>query len=96
MASCIASGAYAAWQYRKDSFLRDTASRVYAELFGAVPKIEAIHAGLECGLFAGKIGDLDCISMGPDIFDIHSPLERLSVASTARTFAFVQKLLCAL
>ena len=95
-ASCIASGAYPAWQYRKDSFLRDTASRAYAELFGAAPKIEAIHAGLECGLFAGKIGDLDCISMGPDIFDIHSPLERLSVASTARTFTFVQKLLRAL
>ena len=95
-ASASASGAYPAWQYRKDSPLRETAARVWQDQFGVLPKIEAIHAGLECGVFAGKIDGLDCISMGPDILDIHSPLERLSVASTARTFAFVQSLLHAL
>ena len=95
-ALAVSSGAYPAWQYRKQSPLRETAARIYADMFARLPAIEGIHAGLECGIFAGKIQDLDCISMGPDIFDIHSPLERLSVASTARTFSFVQNLLRAL
>ncbi len=84
---------YPAWQYRADSPLREAASKAYADLYGAKPDIQAIHAGLECGLFSGKIPELDCISMGPDIFDIHSPKERLSVASTARTYALVRKIL---
>ena len=92
-ASAAASGAYPAWQYRTISPLRERAVEVYTALFSSVPKIEAIHAGLECGIFSGKIDGLDCISIGPDIFDIHSPLERLSVASTARMFSFVQTLL---
>ena len=84
---------YPAWQYRADSPLRDTAVRISTELFGKKPQITAIHAGLECGLFAGKIDGLDCISLGPDILNIHSPQERLSVASTARTYALVRRIL---
>lgn len=91
--SCELHGAYPAWQYRKDSALRDTAARAYEARFGRQPKIEGIHAGLECGLFCGKIPDLDCISLGPDIFDIHSTKERLSVSSAARTYALLRDIL---
>jgi dipeptidase D len=92
-AACETTGAYPAWQYRKDSPLRDAAVRAFEARFGSAPKIEGIHAGLECGLFSGKIPGLDCISMGPDIFDIHSPKERLSVSSTARTYALLWDIL---
>lgn len=86
-------GVYPAWQYRKDSPLRDAAVRAYEARFGRTPKIEGIHAGLECGLFCGKIPDLDCISMGPEILDIHSPKERMSVSSAARTYALLRDIL---
>ena len=86
-------GIYPAWQYRKDSPLRDAAVRAFEARFGTTPKIEGIHAGLECGLFCGKIPDLDCISLGPDIFDIHSPKERLSVSSAARIYALLRDIL---
>ncbi len=82
-------GKYPAWQYRRDSPLRDAAVQAYESLFGKKPKIEGIHAGLECGLFCGKLPDLDCISLGPDIFDIHSPKERMRIASAARTYALL-------
>lgn len=87
---------YPAWQYRKDSPLRETAARVYRAHSGRAPQIQAIHAGLECGIFCGKIPNLDCISLGPDITDIHSPQERLNVASAARTYALVTDILRAL
>lgn len=87
------SGDYPAWEYRKNSVLRDTCVMVYRELYGAEPKISAIHAGLECGIFCGKRPELDCISFGPDILDIHTPDERLDIAGTARVFRFLIKLL---
>ncbi len=85
--------AYPGWTYRKDSPLRDAMLRIYEECCGAPPVVCAIHAGLECGLFLEKMPELDCISMGPDIFDIHSTRERLSISSTQRVFACLQKLL---
>ena len=92
-ATAEAGNAYPAWQYRADSPLRALAVELYTRQYGAAPAVEAIHAGLECGIFAGKIQDLDCISMGPDILDIHSPQERLSVASTERTYKLVCSIL---
>ena len=86
---CETYGKYPAWQYRKESPLRDAAISAHEARFGKTPKIEGIHAGLECGLFCGKIPELDCISIGPDLFDIHSPKERLSVSSTAHTYALL-------
>lgn len=82
-------GAYPAWEYRKDSPLRDLMVRVFEELYGHKPVVEAIHAGLECGLFSGKLPGLDCVSFGPDMQDIHTTRERLSVASTARTWKYL-------
>ena len=72
------SGDYPAWEYVNESDIRDTISDVYRELFDEEPVFEAIHAGLECGIISGKIDNLDCVSFGPDNFDIHTPNERLT------------------
>lgn len=87
------SGEYGAWEYRPDSPLRELMTAVYREQYGAEPKIETIHAGVECGLFAAKLPGLDCVSIGPDLTDIHTPRERLSVSSTARVWRFVKEVL---
>ena len=92
-ASIQISGEYPAWEYRKDSPLRERMVSVYREMFGKEPQIEAIHAGLECGILAGKIKDLDCVSIGPDMKDIHTTEERLSISSTQRVWQFVLKVL---
>lgn len=87
------SGSYPGWEYKKDSLLRDTMVEVYRRLYQKEPEIVAIHAGLECGLFSGKIEDLDCISIGPNLYAIHSPEEKLSISSTQRLYAFVLEVL---
>ena len=88
-----AGGAYPAWEYKTDSPLRDKAVESYTKLFGKPPKIEVIHAGLECGLFSAKIPELDCISFGPDILDIHTVNEKLSISSAERTYRLLLELL---
>ncbi|MBE6910078.1 MAG: aminoacyl-histidine dipeptidase [Ruminococcaceae bacterium] len=84
------TGDYPGWAYRADSPLRELMTRVFTGQYGHAPKIEAIHAGLECGLFAGKLAGLDCVSIGPDMEGVHTPGEKLHIASTQRTW----KLLC--
>ncbi|MBP3483757.1 MAG: aminoacyl-histidine dipeptidase [Oscillospiraceae bacterium] len=86
-------GAYPAWEYKNASPLRDKAVESYTKLFGKPPKIEVIHAGLECGLFSAKIPELDCISFGPDILDIHTVNEKLSISSAERTYRLLLELL---
>ncbi len=89
-------GAYPAWEYRMDSPLRDKMVAVYRELYKKDPAVIAVHAGLECGLFYERIPGLDCISLGPDIFDIHTTEEHLSISSTARVWEFLKGVLKAL
>lgn len=84
---------YPAWMYREDSRLRKIMVETYDKMYGKEPEIETIHAGLECGLLIGKKPELDCVSFGPDIFDAHSFHERLSIASTARCFEYLKKVL---
>ncbi|MBQ4365447.1 MAG: aminoacyl-histidine dipeptidase [Clostridia bacterium] len=83
-------GDYPAWEFKENSRLRDTVLRCYERQYGKPMSITAIHAGLECGIFCGKKPALDCVSMGPDIFDIHTYDERLSLSSAECTY----KLLC--
>lgn len=92
-ASTTVSGMYPAWEYRKDSPLREKMISVYETMFGKKPVIQAIHAGLECGILSEKIKDLDCVSMGPDIFDIHTTEERLSISSSKRMYEYLVELL---
>lgn len=87
------SGDYPGWEYRKESPLRELMTEVFTEQYGHAPKIEAIHAGVECGLFAGKIPGLDCVSFGPDLTDIHTFRERMHIASVGRTWALVTEVL---
>lgn len=87
------SGDYPAWEYRADSPLRRLMTDTYRELFQREPIIEAIHAGLECGIFSGKLPGLDCISFGPDNYDIHTPQERLSISSTQRVWKLIVEFL---
>lgn len=77
---------YSAWPYRPESPLRDRVAEVFYEQYGEKPRIAALHAGLECGILSGKLPELDCISLGPDLTDIHTPRERLYIASTERTW----------
>ncbi|SHJ34112.1 aminoacyl-histidine dipeptidase [Hespellia stercorisuis] len=91
--SCETSGDYPGWEYRKDSELRDTFVKVYTEMFGAAPQVQAIHAGLECGLLSDKIENLDAVSIGPDMMDVHTYTERLNIPSTKRTWDLLVKVI---
>ena len=90
------SGIYPGWAYKEDSVLRQKAVAVYEKLYGSTPQIEAIHAGLECGVLLAKKPDLDCISLGPQLYDVHTARERLSLSSAARTWEYVLELIRAL
>lgn len=85
-ADFLLKGEYPAWQYAEDSKIRSLFTNKYEELFGKKAEITAIHAGLECGFFAEKIKDVDIISLGPNMKDIHTPNERLSISSTKNTW----------
>lgn len=87
---------YPGWEYKKESRLRDTMCRVYEKKTGEKMTVSAIHAGLECGLFCEKIEGLDAVSLGPDMFDVHTPREKLSVASTERVYNYLLEVLAAL
>ena len=89
-------GDYPAWEYRKDSHLRDTMIRVYTQRYQKDPQVVAIHAGLECGLLSEKLPGLDCVSIGPNMQDIHTSREKLNIASTERTWEFLLEILKAL
>lgn len=86
-------GDYPAWEYKKDSVLRDTMVSTFKNMFGRDPEVVAIHAGLECGLLSEKLPGLDCVSIGPDMQDIHTSREKLNIASTERTWKFLLEVL---
>lgn len=86
-------GHYPAWEYREVSPLRDVMVAAYEEQMGHKPVVEAIHAGLECGLFSEKLPGLDAVSCGPQLHDCHTTRERLSISSTARTYAYLCRVL---
>lgn len=87
--SLIRTGDYPAWEYKKDSEFREDVIRIYKEMYGREPVIQAIHAGVECGILSGKLEDLDCISLGPDISGIHTTEEKLSISSTKRVWEYI-------
>ena len=87
------TGDYPAWEYKKDSHLRDVMVQIYSRMYGKESQVVAIHAGLECGLLSEKLPGLDCVSIGPDMQDIHTSRERLSIASTQRTWDFLLEVL---
>lgn len=91
--SVSCAGEYPAWEYRQNSPLRDLMIEIFREQYGSEPVIQALHAGVECGLFAGKIPDLDCVSFGPDMKDIHTPKESMDVDSVKRCWEYLLEIL---
>ena len=89
-------GEYPAWEYKEDSKLRDLMVNIYTNMFGKAPEVVAIHAGLECGLLSEKLPGLDCVSIGPQMHDIHTSREKLEIASTERTWKYLLEVLKAL
>ena len=86
-------GDYPGWEYQKESALRDLMVDVFTEQYGHEPKVEAIHAGVECGMFAGKIPGLECVSFGPQLSEIHTFREHMSISSVQRTWKLVVEVL---
>lgn len=84
---------YPAWEYKIVSPLRDIMIRTYREVYADEPLVTSIHAGLECGILAGKIEDLDMISLGPNLENVHTPEERMDVASVERTWRYLVRAL---
>lgn len=84
---------YPGWQPNPDSALLKLAQKEYQTLFNKNANVKAIHAGLECGLFVEKYPNLDMISIGPDMMDVHSPNERLKISSVAKFWDFLVKIL---
>ncbi len=82
-------GDYPAWEYKAESKLREEIAIAYKNVYGEDVKFDAIHAGLECGILSEKIEGLDCVSFGPANYDIHTPQERLNIASTERVWKFL-------
>ena len=87
------NSAYPGWALDNDSKLRDQAIDSYFKLFGTEPKIVATHAGVECGIFKEKISDLDMISIGPNMYDVHTPNEHVSIASIEKSWQWLLEIL---
>ncbi len=82
-------GVYPGWEFQKDSKLLQVMKDQYKSLYKKEPTVEAIHAGLECGIFCSRIEGLECVSIGPSMRDIHSGKERLSISSVKRVWEFL-------
>jgi len=80
---------YPEWEFKVKSEIRELMKMVYKEMTGETLKVEAIHAGLECGLLKEKVGDIDMISLGPNIYEVHTPGEKVSISSIERVYNFL-------
>lgn len=89
----VESSEYPGWAYKEDSYLREHMKKVYKDMYGKELKIQAIHAGLECGIFAGKLEGIDCVSLGPNLLNVHTTEEKMDVASVKRTWEFLVRAL---
>lgn len=89
----VTDGNYPGWAYNPHSVVKDTILAAYKKLFNVDATVEAVHAGIECGLFADSIPHLDCVSIGPTMADVHTPREHLSISSSERTFRLLKEVL---
>lgn len=84
---------YPEWAFQLNSPIRELMSEVYMSLYGKEMHVDAIHAGLECGLLTEKVGQIDMVSIGPNLYDVHTPEEKLSISSTERVYSFLVEVL---
>lgn len=87
------NGVYPGWSYNPDSKLRSIMVDVFEQMYGKTPQVEAIHAGLECGVFSENINNLDCVSFGPDLRDVHTTKECLCISSAKRMWDYLLEVL---
>ncbi|KLO23681.1 aminoacyl-histidine dipeptidase [Marinitoga sp. 1155] len=92
-ATITTNAPYPAWEYKPDSKIRELMKKVYKDMYGKEPEIAAIHAGLECGILSGKLKDVDMISFGPNLYDVHTPQEKMSISSVKRVWEFLIEIL---
>ena len=92
-ASYEVSGGYPEWRFKPISRLRDTAVKTYQDLFNEKMQVAVIHAGLECGAISMHYPDLDMISIGPNIYDVHTPKEKMEIASVEKYYKYLVELL---
>lgn len=93
-AKAFVRNAYPGWTYQKNSPLQDEMVKIYERMYGEKPVLEAIHAGLECGILMGKIPDLDCVSIGPDLENVHTAEESMNIESVGRVWKYLLEVLC--
>lgn len=91
--TAVRTGDYPGWAYNPDSRLKDTLLEAYRQVCGIDASVEAVHAGMECGIFAAGIADLDCVSIGPTMGEVHTPNEYLSIPSVERTYRVLRYVL---
>ena len=84
---------YPAWEYKSDSQLRKICVDSFTNVYGHEPEVTSIHAGLECGILAGKMPGVDMISFGPTLESVHTPDECMNVASVERTWEYLLEIL---
>lgn len=84
---------YPAWEYSPRSYLRDKMVQAYQDLYGKDPKVCSIHAGLECGILSEKLPGVEMVSFGPDLENVHTPAERMSVQSVKRCWEYLRRVL---
>lgn len=84
---------YPAWEYKSDSQLRKICVESFTNVYGHEPEVTSIHAGLECGILAGKMPGVDMISFGPTLESVHTPDECMNVASVERTWEYLLEIL---
>lgn len=87
------SGRYPGWAWKENSTIQELFKECSKDVFGTVCKLEAIHAGLECGLFSEAIPDLDVVSVGPTMTGVHTPEEKLSLSSFEKTIELIEQVL---
>ncbi len=92
-ADCKTGGHYPPWEYNSKSELQGVYQRCYEELTGGKLRVEAIHAGLECGVFSDKIAGIDCIAVGPQMYDVHTVNERLLISSVGLMYSLLLRVL---
>lgn len=90
------SGEYPGWSFVEKSRIREVFIESYRELFGKELKVEAIHAGLECGLFSEALPGLDAIAVGPTLYDVHTPDEHVPLDSFERFYELLKDVLARL
>jgi dipeptidase D len=82
---------YPGWEYKPDSPLREKYKKLYQEQTGKEIRVEALHAGLECGIISEKLPGIDAISIGPDLFNVHTVEEKLNIHSAIRVYQLLEK-----